>query len=242
MSFVSLHYILFLPIVFAVYWMIPKRWQWAIILVVSCYFYMSWNAGYIVLIFFTIFVSWLCAIGIDRAETAKKKRWIIGFSVVACLSVLFVFKYFNFTVDTVSFILGKFSIPLHGATLSLLLPVGISFYTFQTLGYVIDVYNGDIEAEKNLAKYAAFVSFFPQLVAGPIERSKNLMHQIKEEHAFQYDEGVLGLRQILWGYFKKVAIADTLAIDVDRIFNNVSDYSGGGIAHSDTVLHAADIL
>lgn len=227
MLFNSWQYAVFLPVVFALYWALPHKLRWPLLLAASYYFYMSWNVKYVVLILFTTAVSYTAALLLEKTEQRKKRRLLLTTALVACLGVLFVFKYWNFFFGSLETLARRFAIPLHATTLRLLLPVGISFYTFQTLGYVIDVYRGDVEAERNFGVYATFISFFPQLVAGPIERTKNLLPQIKAEHTFDYADGVLGLRQMLWGFFKKIVIADTLAIYSDRVFNSVYHYEGG---------------
>ena len=143
-----------------------------------------------------------------------------------CLGILFFFKYFNFAVQSLYSIIGLFIIAPHPITVKLLLPVGISFYTFQTLSYVVDVYRGSIEPEYNIGVYATFISFFPQLVAGPIERANNLLPQIKSVKKFDYDSAIYGARMILWGLFKKIAVADAVSVYVDNAYNNVSSCSG----------------
>lgn len=219
MLFNSLSFAVFLPIVFSIYWLLPHKYRWVLILAASYYFYMSWNARYIVLIFFTTCVSYGAARFLENEENPKIKKLILGVSALLCLLVLFFFKYFNFVSESVTSFLGIFAIRLNPLTLKLALPVGISFYTFQTLSYVIDVYRGQIPAEKHFGYYAAFVSFFPQLVAGPIERASNLMPQIKEEHTFDYDNAVYGLKLMAWGLFKKMVIADTLANYVSAVYD-----------------------
>ncbi len=226
MLFNSLSFAIFLPIVFLVYWAVPHKWRWVILLISSYYFYMSWNVKYVVLILFTTFISYACALGLERAEGVKKKKILIVSTMVASLGCLFFFKYFNFASESIADILNLFTIQVHPITLNLLLPVGISFYTFQTLGYVIDVYRGEVKAEKNFGKYATFISFFPQLVAGPIERTKNLMPQIVEEHKFDYEKAVSGIRLMAWGFFKKIVIADTLAVSVDTVYDSLRLYKG----------------
>ncbi len=168
MSFNSIAFAVFFPIVFLVYWRIPKKHQWMVLLVSSYYFYMSWNAGYVVLILFTTGASYLCGRLLVNTSSAKGKRLILSGAAFLCLGVLFLFKYYNFFAGVWCDFMKLFSLQLHPVTLRLLLPVGISFYTFQTLSYVIDVYRGRIQPEKHFGKYAVFVSFFPQLVAGPI--------------------------------------------------------------------------
>ncbi len=226
MLFNSFAFAIFLPIVFGLYWLLPHRFRWGLLLAASYYFYMSWNVRYVGLILFTTVVSYLSAIMLERTKSARGKRGILAGALLACLGVLFVFKYFNFVSRSVSDFCRMISIPMHPVTLKLMLPVGISFYTFQTLSYVIDVYRGDVRAERNFGIYATFVSFFPQLVAGPIERSGNLLHQVREEHVFDYSQAVYGMKLLTWGFFKKLVVADNLAVYVDRIYNNLHFYHG----------------
>lgn len=164
MLFNSLAFMLFLPIVFIHYWILPHRFRWTLLLVSSYYFYMSWNPKYVVLILFTTIVSFTAGIMMEKHQNSKYKKIILIIAALLCLGVLFFFKYFNFVSESISALLGNFAIKLNPITISLFLPVGISFYTFQTLSYVIDVYNGKIKAEHHFGYYATFVAFFPQLV------------------------------------------------------------------------------
>lgn len=221
MLFNSMTYAIFLPLVFILYWCIPSKFRWILLLCASYYFYMSWNPKYVLLIAFTTVVSYLCALALEKVSSQKLRKIIVVNALVLCLGVLFIFKYYNFTLGTIS----------HFASfkpkyLNFVLPVGISFYTFQTLSYVIDVYRKEIKAEKHFGIYATFVSFFPQLVAGPIERSGNLLPQIKEKHVFDIDKTRYGIWLIVWGLFKKVIVADNLAVYVDQVYGNVYGYSG----------------
>ena len=226
MLFNSWQFALFFPIVFALYWGLPHRFRIGLILTASYYFYMSWNVKYVVLILFTTIVSYFAALLISKTDSTRTKKAILILSLIACLGVLFVFKYFNFFAGAVVDFMSLFTIHLHPMTLKLLLPVGISFYTFQTLGYVIDVYRGTTQPERNFWVYAAFISFFPQLVAGPIERTNNLLPQIKAAHEFNYQQAVYGIKLMTWGFFKKLAVADVLAVYVDRAFFDVYSYQG----------------
>ncbi|MCQ2415004.1 MAG: MBOAT family protein [Lachnospiraceae bacterium] len=226
MLFNSLSFAIFLPIVFSIYWLLPHKYRWILILASSYYFYMSWNAKYIVLILFTTCVSYGAARLLENEKNLKKKKMILGISAFLCLLVLFFFKYFNFVSESFTAFLEIFTIQLNPITLKLFLPVGISFYTFQTLSYVIDVYRGKIPAEKHFGYYAAFVSFFPQLVAGPIERAADLMPQIKEEHTFDYDNAAYGLKLMAWGLFKKMVIADTLSKYVSAVYDAPQKMAG----------------
>lgn len=226
MLFNSMQFALFLPIVFAIYWILPHRFRWILLLISSYYFYMSWNVEYVGLILFTTFISYICSRLLETAKSKKVKKIYLTITLLTSLGVLFFFKYFNFFSNSVCDLLNRLAIPVHPVTLNVLLPVGISFYTFQTLSYVIDVYRGTVEPIHHFGKYAVFISFFPQLVAGPIERTNNLMPQIINEKEFDYDKAVYGVKLMAWGYFKKIALADTLAIYVDRVYGNIREYQG----------------
>ena len=226
MLFNSNAFYVFLPIVFAIYWLTPPKHRWGVLLVSSYYFYMSANAGYILLILLTTAVSYSTALIIEKTTEQKKKKLCLGAALLVCLGFLFFFKYFNFLSSTVTALLSRVSISMSPVTLQLVLPVGISFYTFQTLGYVIDVYHGKTKACRHFGKYAAFVSFFPLLLAGPIERAEHLMPQIEKEHSFDYDRAIRGVKLIAWGYFKKIAIADVLSSSVDIVYNQVTNFTG----------------
>lgn len=225
MLFNSWQFAIFLPIVFSLYWLLPKKYQWIVLFVSSYYFYMCWKPEYIILILLTTAVSYVGTILIEKKPT--KKRLFLTLSLTVSLSVLFFFKYFNFfassIVNGVNWIFKTEGDPI---LINVILPVGISFYTFQTLSYVIDVYRGKVKAERHFGKYATFISFFPQLVAGPIERTSNLLNQIKEEHSFDYAKASYGMRLMLWGFFKKMVVADNLAVFVDKIYESPTNFSG----------------
>lgn len=221
MLFNSINYVIFFPIVLLLYLLLPKKAKPVWLLLCSYFFYMCWNPKYVVLILFTTVATYVCALLIGRASRpAARKAWV-GVCVGVNLAILFLFKYFDFFLENLNRFTsligtGEIRSPFH-----FLLPVGISFYTFQAIGYVIDVYRGDIRAEKNFIDYALFVSFFPQLVAGPIERSRNLLPQIKsikEKNLFTYDNLVSGFGTILWGLLMKTVIADRALIVVDYVF------------------------
>lgn len=229
MLFNSLEFVLFLPLVFVVYWFIPTRharYRCIFILIASYYFYMSWNAKYVFLIFLTTFVSYFSAIALEKASDNVSKQRIVALSAIVSIGVLFFFKYYNFFAVELCSLMAKLSINVSPYTLKILLPVGISFYTFQTLSYVIDAYRGKITAERDFIKYATFVSFFPQLVAGPIERSENLLPQLNCNQKFEYDLATDGIRQMTWGFFKKLVIADNLAVYVDKVYSNPHAFEG----------------
>ena len=230
MLFNSFAFAVFLPVVFIVYWMMPHKYRWVVLLISSYYFYMSWNAAYVCLILFTTLISYMAGILLEKLSDQRKKKCVLAGTAVLCLGVLFFFKYFNFATKTISDFLRLFAIQMNPITLKLLLPVGISFYTFQTLSYVIDVYKGDVSAEHHFGYYATFISFFPQLVAGPIERTHNLLPQIKEKHSFDYNQAAYGLKLMAWGFFKKIAIADTLSPYVSTVFDAPRNYDGCALA------------
>ncbi len=224
MLFNSLAYAIFLPLIFICYWLMPSKYRWILLLCGSYYFYMSWNPKYVVLILFTTAISYLTALLVEKSQSIIVRRVTLLFALITCLGVLFVFKYYNFALNTLSHF-----VHMEPHLVNLLLPVGISFYTFQTLSYVIDVYRGTVKAEKNFGIYATFVSFFPQLVAGPIERSDNLLPQIKGEHVFDKEKVYYGTRLILWGLFKKMVVADNLSVYADKVFGDLDNYTGGAI-------------
>ncbi|MCI8341893.1 MAG: MBOAT family protein [Firmicutes bacterium] len=226
MLFNSIEYLVYLPIVVILYFIIPHRHRWLLLLAASYFFYMCWNIKYSMLIFLSTTITFFSSILIYKSNSKRKKKLWMILSLVSNLGILFFFKYFNFTVNTLTGVALMFGINIQVPNFELLLPVGISFYTFQALSYTLDVYQGKLEPTSHFGKYALFVSFFPQLVAGPIERSKNLLHQFDEEHNFDYDMAKRGFLLIIWGVFKKVVIADRLAILVDTVFNNVGGYSG----------------
>ncbi len=229
MQFNSLHFLIFFPVVLLVYLVIPAKVRYIWLLLVSYYFYMSWNPVYALLIAFSTVITYLCsvAIGALDPDPAGRDRHIRHFmlfaGLFANLAVLFVFKYFNFATDSVNAVLGRLNMPTHALRVDFVLPVGISFYTFQALGYMIDVYRGDTPVEKNPLRYALFVSFFPQLVAGPIERSGNLLSQLRNADKIKvldYERMVKGFSVMLWGFFMKVVVADRAAVIVNHVFDN----------------------
>lgn len=232
MLFNSINFLIFFPVVVFIYFIIPKRIKYIWLLIVSYYFYMSWNPEYALLIAFSTIVTWLggLLIAIHGKYSGEwwipPKQWCALGCVTINLGILFFFKYYGFAISNVKNFLEIWGISLRLPDLDVVLPVGISFYTFQALGYVLDVYKGEIKAERNLLRYALFVSFFPQLVAGPIERSKNLMRQIKEDHCFDSERIKNGLLLMGWGFFQKLVIADRIAILVTDVFNRYMEYTG----------------
>ena len=212
MLFNSLHFLVFFPIVIGIDFNLAHKYRWILLLISSYYFYMSWKPEYIILIMISTLVDYIVGIQIYKSISKKRKSLFLKISLFSNLGLLFGFKYFNFFSDSVRVILQQISIPINPLTLKVLLPVGISFYTFQTLSYTIDIYNGKIKPERHIGIFAVYVSFFPQLVAGPIERAKNLLPQFFEKHYFDYNRVTDGLKLILWGFFKKIVIADRLSI------------------------------
>ena len=233
MLFNSLNFLVFFPIVSLIYFIIPRRIRYIWLLVCSYYFYMCWNAAYAVLLFASSFITWLSGLAIGKAKEQEKEdpqrlrsKGIVAISFIVNLSMLAFFKYAGFMIDNVNNILKITGVQLVIPQMDILLPVGISFYIFQALSYTMDVYRGDVRVEKNILKYLVFVSFFPQLVAGPIERSANLLHQFDEGHKFNYDRVCRGLMMMLWGYFQKMVIADRVAVLVNQVFDYSGYYSG----------------
>lgn len=230
MLFNSISFLLFFPIVCIVYFMIPAnqlRLRNVMLLLASYYFYMNWEPTYALLLLTSTLITYLAALGIEYFRTVRYRKLCLVSSLVLNLSILFLFKYYNFLAQNVEALLCRGGLGIDIPEFQLLLPVGISFYTFQALGYSIDVYRGTTKAEHNFATYALFVSFFPQLVAGPIERSNNLLPQFKHKHTFDYNEAMIGLRMMVWGYFLKLVLADRCGIYVDSIFNNIDKHNGG---------------
>lgn len=226
MLFTSLDYYLFLPIVALVFFLTPVRFRWAWLLVASYYFYMDWNPWYIWLIVGSTLIDYTAALQIEGAGSRQRKKAWLWLSIVANLGLLFTFKYFNFLSGEAAKVARLFQPELEAYHLDILLPVGISFYTFQTMAYTIDVYKGFAKAERHLGRYALYVSFFPQLVAGPIERSRDLLSQFHFNYQFDYQRIVGGLQLILWGLFKKLVIADRLALFVDEVYGHPAQYEG----------------
>ena len=221
MLFNSFEFLLFLPIVFALYWLLGKhlKWQNALVVVASYVFYGWWDWRFLILIAFTTLCSFASGLLLEKAEGNKKRqKWISAGNITINLLILGFFKYFNFFGESFASLLNIFGLKADWATLNIILPVGISFYTFQALSYTIDVYRKKLEPEHDIVAFFSFISFFPQLVAGPIERATNLLPQFKKERVFTYEQGADGMRQILWGFFKKIVVADNCAIIVDSVW------------------------
>lgn len=234
MLFNSLDFLIFFPIVVLVYFIIPVRAQYLWLLAASYYFYMCWNAKYALLILASTAVTYVSGLLIERikqidkenAWKSKSKKYVLVSSFVLNLGILFYFKYCNFAILTLCRIFAGVHIELNIPTVDIILPVGISFYIFQALGYTMDVYRGEIYAERNFFKYALFVSFFPQLVAGPIERSQNLLKQLATPKKFIFENAREGFLLMLWGFFLKIVLADRIAIFVDTVYGDWKTFSG----------------
>lgn len=231
MLFNSFEFLIFLPLVFLLYWFVfkPIKWQNILILVTSYIFYGWWDWRFLILIFITTFCSYISGILIGKSIKQKQDKtarlWCMV-NIVLNLLILCYFKYFNFFVDNLKVLFNQFGFQFDWFTLEVLLPVGISFYTFQALSYTIDVYRQNIDPTKNFIAFASFIAFFPQLVAGPIERASNLLPQFLQPRIFDYAQAVSGLRQILWGFFKKMVIADNCAGFANTIFSEYNHTSG----------------
>jgi len=229
MLFNSLDFAIFLPVVFALYWLLNGkrlRWQNILVVVASYLFYGWWDWRFLSLIAFSTAVDFIVGIQIARSDRRRTRLALLWVSVSVNLGFLGFFKYCNFFVENFAAAFTAFGADFSPGSLGIILPVGISFYTFQTLSYTIDIYRRKLEPTRDFITFAAFVSFFPQLVAGPIERATNLLPQFQRRRKFDYGQAVDGLRQILWGLFKKIVIADQCAPHVNAIFNNWQDYSG----------------
>lgn len=233
MSFTSIQFLVFFPVVVLIYFGVKQKYRWMWLLFTNYYFYMSWNPQYAIILGLITLITYTSGLLINQANKIgdekrslrfKKLGVFLSFSI--SLLILFFFKYFNFFTDVIIRIFSSAHIFIKLPTYDILLPVGISFYTFQALSYTMDVYRKDVQAEANLGRYALYVSFFPQLVAGPIEKSKNFLYQFKEYHTFDYTRVKNGLLLMLWGFFQKLVIADRLGQLVNTVYNNPSNYKG----------------
>ena len=233
MLFNSLDFAFFLPLVFILYWFVTKgrlKLQNALVLASSYLFYGWWDERFLLLIAASTLIDYTIGRQLAVSEKAGKRKLLLWTSIIANIGILCYFKYANFFIENFIEAFSVFGLELHTSTLKIILPVGISFYTFQTLSYTIDVYRKKLEPTKDFIAFAAFVSFFPQLVAGPIERATNLLPQFYKNRTFSYEQAVNGLRQILWGFFKKLVIADNCAKYANIIFDNPQDLNGSTLA------------
>lgn len=230
MLFNSFHFLCFLPLALLGYFLLPWRYRWMWLLAASYYFYGSWNWWYLGLILASTLVDFVAAQQIDAAATKAGKKGWLWLSIATNLGILGAFKYFNFFIDSARAGLEQLSIHTPDWALEVLLPVGISFYTFQTLSYTIDVYRGQLKPERHLGHFALFVAFWPQLVAGPIERASRLLPQFKRQPVIQPADMLAGINRMAYGFFKKVVIADRLALYVDPVFNDLGNAPGLQVA------------
>ena len=235
MLFNSTKFLIFFPAVCVAYYIIPHKVRYLFLLAASYFFYMCWNPKYALLMLTSTIITYLSGLLIDSvgkkdSYTEKKKKDLkkvfVALSFISNLLILFFFKYYDLLSDTLSRIGSAIGIVINVPEFDIILPVGISFYTFQALSYTLDVYRKEIYAEKNFFKYALFVSFFPQLVAGPIERSKNLLIQINQRKRFNFDEARIGFALMVFGFFQKLVLADRISVVVDAVYNNYTDCTG----------------
>ncbi len=228
MLFNSFDFAVFFPFFFVIFWAVASRKLWfqnLIIIIASYFFYGWWDWRFLSLIIFSSFVDYFVGIGLSRQLNQQKRKLLLFTSIFVNIGLLGFFKYYNFFTESFTEAFSFFGYPINGTSLNIILPVGISFYTFQTLSYTIDVYRRKLEPTRNMLAFFAFVSFFPQLVAGPIERATHFLPQFFKKRTFDYAKAVVGMRQILWGFFMKLVIADRLAIYVDNVYGNIENHS-----------------
>lgn len=225
MTFNSVQFLIFFAVIFLIYFLLPYRFRWLLLLLASCYFYMAFIPAYVLILFAMIVIDYVAGIFIEKSAGRRRKLFLI-LSIISNIGILGFFKYFNFLSSNLSavahFLDWNYSLPL----LSIALPLGLSFHTFQALSYTIEVYRGKQKAERHFGIYALYVMFFPQLVAGPIERPQQLLPQLHENHDFDYKRVTNGLKRMAWGFFKKVVVADHLAIIVNLVYNNPKGFTG----------------
>ncbi len=238
MEFNSIEYICFLAIIFFVFQIAGQKMKLLLLLAASYFFYGCWNVKYTFLIIGITLISYLSALGMERHP--QKKKIILGSSVFIFIAFLFVFKYFDFGINIFNSWMEIKKSEIRISNFNILLPVGISFYTFQAISYVADVYKGNCKIEKNFLKYALYIAFFPQLVAGPIERADHIIPQFNKKYQFDYQQITDGMILIAWGLFKKMVIADELAVYVDKIYGSVDAYTGFALVIA-TVMFAIQI-
>lgn len=226
MLFNSITFAIFLPIVFILYYLIPHRYRWAFLLAASYLFYMNLHIGYGLLLLLSTILTYVLALRLERAESARRKKQCLLCGIFPLLLILLFYKTAGPIINQLNTLIDSGRLALQPVTLKILLPAGISFYFFQSIGYLSDVYRGRIPAEKHFGYYALFVSFFPQLLAGPIGRADTLLPQYKKERPFSYDNASYGLKLMAWGYYKKLVVADVFAVTVDKIYDNMYSYVG----------------
>jgi D-alanyl-lipoteichoic acid acyltransferase DltB (MBOAT superfamily) len=228
MLFNSIEFFAFFPLVTTLYFVVPHRWRWALLLAASACFYMAFVPIYILILGFTIAVDYGAGILIERASGARRRAWLV-MSLAANIGVLAVFKYWNFLAENSNGVLAALHVARPMPLLEILLPIGLSFHTFQAMSYTIEVFRGRQAAERHFGIYALYVMFYPQLVAGPIERPQNLLHQFRERHVFEADRVLEGLSRMLAGLFKKVVVADQLAVVVSQVYGRPQHYGAGAL-------------
>ena len=239
MLFNSLHFAVFFPVLTALYFLVPDRFRWQLLLVASCYFYMAFIPAYILILLFTITVDYFVGVGLE-AMHGRSRRWLLIASLAANVGVLATFKYWDFAAGNITALAQLIGWNYSLESLGIILPIGLSFHTFQSISYIIEVYRGHQRAERHLGIFALYVLFYPQLVAGPIERPQNLLGQFREIHRFEYRRVTDGLKLMLWGLFKKVVIADRLAVAVNAVYSQPEMYDGIALTLA-TVLFAYQI-
>ena len=226
MLFNSVEFAIFFPVVTLLFFFLPHRFRWILLLLASCFFYMFFRPVYIFILFFTIIIDYFAGIWIAGAKNKKKRKAFLTLSILANVGVLVAFKYYNFLAENINILFQAVHVNKNIPFLNILLPIGLSFHTFQAMSYTIEVYRGVQQPEKHFGIYALYVMFYPQLVAGPIERPQNMIHQFHEVKKFDYENMRHGLLLIAWGLFKKVVIADRLALFVNHVYGNPFDYKG----------------
>jgi D-alanyl-lipoteichoic acid acyltransferase DltB (MBOAT superfamily) len=229
MVFTSFNFLIFFPIVLILYFLLPQKFRWSFLLIASYYFYLNTKPVFALLLAGVTLTTYIFTILIDRTKSEKTKKQLLVADIIITLLPLFFFKYFNFVNEGIFNLLDYTGLHLSLPKISLLLPVGISFYTFMSLGYVIDVYNEEIEAEKNIGFVALFLSFFPIVMSGPIERAPNMFPQLKKKIEFNYEMAVSGMQLMLWGYFMKLALADRISIYINAVFQNTDQHVGSSL-------------
>lgn len=230
MLFNSVEFLIFFVVVSILYFSLPYKGRWIMLLAASCFFYMFFKVVYIFILFFTIIIDYYAGILIEKQKDQKKRKFFLAWSIVANVGVLAFFKYFNFLNGNLSGLLTWMGYENPVPFLKILLPIGLSFHTFQAMSYTIEVYRGKQKAEHHFGIYALYVMFYPQLVAGPIERPQNIIHQLKENHQFDYEKFKSGLNLMMWGFFKKIVVADRLAIYVGKVYGDCTYYDSLQIA------------
>ena len=225
MLFNSLNFIYFFIVVLLLYFSIPHKWRWLLLLSASCYFYMFFIPIYILILFFTIIIDYYAGIWIEQEKNQQRKKTFLALSIIANVGILVFFKYYSFLNDNLSALLGLVNVENKVPYLNIILPVGLSFHTFQAMSYNFEIYRGKQKAERHLGYYALYVLYFPQLVAGPIERPQNVLHQFHQKHQWNWQRCLHGLQLIVYGFFKKVVIADRIALLINPVFSNYSNAS-----------------